>query len=342
MEAQPNIMDLLLKYLEKESRSMNFVNETDEHGYTAYDILLNKLVKLGSSKRQSEEVDLAMINVMKCLHSLTDTGALNVSFNRKLDVEFADYKTPMQLLCSFQPLNARPISDKLHGWLAKLIELMLDIEKIDKSGMAARNRRGKDAKLSEYFPPVMLAANRGYYKVIKVLKEAEQLTDFESQNKSEQTILHLVLKAGYYSKIKICNDEQSGSNHVRTIEELFDDEKHPVTKKMIEILNQEDKYGNTALHFAKLYQDQSVARLLLQHGAKLSINKQNVINVKAKTLEAYLTKDCIVENSENNADKGIDDDNFQITVKFDLFQENNRLEYQSETRPKGQKNIDFS
>ncbi len=40
------------------------------------------------------------------------------------------------------------------------------------------------------------------------------------------------------------------------------------------IVNRLDTYGNSAAHYAKPYPDQSVAKLLLKHGAKIEINDQ--------------------------------------------------------------------
>ena len=49
-------------------------------------------------------------------------------------------------------------------------------------------------------PPVLLAAIRGYYLVIDVFKMVTN-TNFLVENKFQQNILHIVLKAGYYNKV---------------------------------------------------------------------------------------------------------------------------------------------
>ena len=49
-------------------------------------------------------------------------------------------------------------------------------------------------------PPVLLAAIRGYFLVVEVFKQFN--TDFLVENKFQQSILHVVLKAGYYNKVR--------------------------------------------------------------------------------------------------------------------------------------------
>ena len=49
-------------------------------------------------------------------------------------------------------------------------------------------------------PPALLAATRGYHRVIEEFKRKPH-TDFLIENKFKQNILHIVLKAGYYNKI---------------------------------------------------------------------------------------------------------------------------------------------
>jgi len=50
------------------------------------------------------------------------------------------------------------------------------------------------------------------------------------------------------------------------------------------IVNRLDSYSNSALHYAKPYPNQSVAKLLLKHGAKLEVNDQGMLNVHPRTL----------------------------------------------------------
>ena len=73
--------------------------------------------------------------------------------------------------------------------------------------------------------------------------------------------------------------------------------------------------GNTALHYAKPYPDQSVAQFLLNHGAKIDINHQKNININPRTLEQYFYDYCIIPEGDD-----IDDEDFKIRIKFKLFE----------------------
>jgi len=72
-------------------------------------------------------------------------------------------------------------------------------------------------------------------------------------------------------------------------------------------LNRKDNYGNTALHYAKAYGDQSIVKFLLFNGAKIDINPQKVVNVHHKTLEEYFYEKCIIVEGDD-----IDDEDFRI------------------------------
>ena len=48
------------------------------------------------------------------------------------------------------------------------------------------------------------------------------------------------------------------------------------------IINRQDSYGNTALHYAKQYPDQSVVKFLLRNGAKIDVNQQKLVNISPR------------------------------------------------------------
>ena len=111
-------------------------------------------------------------------------------------------------------------------------------------------------------PGVLLAATRGYYKVVEVFKNF-YYTNFLLENKFQQTILHVVLKAGYYNKIVVHGDE-SGYVNIKTIHTLLSDNNLLIQQQMRSIINRQDSYGNTALHYAKQYPDQTIVKFLLR------------------------------------------------------------------------------
>ena len=74
--------------------------------------------------------------------------------------------------------------------------------------------------------------------------------------------------------------------------------------------SRKDTYGNTALHYAKSYPDQSIVKFLLSHGAKIDVNPQKMVNVHHRTLEEYFYEKCILVEGDD-----IDDEVFFSFIK---------------------------
>ena len=55
-----------------------------------------------------------------------------------------------------------------------------------------------------------------------------------------------------------------------------------IQQQMRGIINRQDSYGNTALHYAKQYPDQSVVKFLLRNGAKIDVNQQKLVNISPR------------------------------------------------------------
>ena len=83
---------------------------------------------------------------------------------------------------------------------------------------------------------------------------------------------------------------------------------------MRSVINRVDSNGNTAIHYSKHYPNQEVVKFMLRNGAKLHKNDQDQVNVNPKTLENYLFMECMKASGED-----VDDEDFSIQVKFDLF-----------------------
>ena len=90
-------------------------------------------------------------------------------------------------------------------------------------------------------PPILLAATRGYHRIVEVFKNYYN-TNFLLENKFQQTILHVVLKAGYYNKI-IVHGEDAGFVNIKTIHALFSDNNTVVQQQMRSIINRRDSQG---------------------------------------------------------------------------------------------------
>ena len=61
-------------------------------------------------------------------------------------------------------------------------------------------------------------------------------TNFLVENKFHQTILHVVLKAGYYNKLVVYGDESAAAN-IQTIRTLFSTNNLTVQSQMRSIIN---------------------------------------------------------------------------------------------------------
>ena len=69
-----------------------------------------------------------------------------------------------------------------------------------------------------------------------VLKIPLSSTNFLIENKFHQTILHVVLKAGYYNKLVVYGDESAATN-IKTIFSLFSDNNLVIQAQMKSIIN---------------------------------------------------------------------------------------------------------
>ena len=334
--ALPECFKLLFKYPQNKAD----VNCVTKDGLNALHILLAQLLDLstlqdkpmenrGPTPPTDEDIDASISNVVDCIMILLhQTKALShpyLNFDRgqKISGEKNQFiksrvtmkkiasMTPLQVICSFQTWNAKPIKDELHDRIAVIVESLLSLG-VDPNATAA----GKDAipgTVPGSTPPVFLAATRGYHKLIEIFKK-DPRTNFLLENKFKQTILHMTLKAGYYNKI-IVHGEESGEVNVTTLEALFDEDNLSIRQQMRSIVNRPDSHGNTALHYAKYYPDQSIVVLLLDNEAKLDKNPQGIVNVHPRTIERYFYEECIAPEGED-----IDDEEFKIRINYKLFE----------------------
>jgi hypothetical protein len=72
-------------------------------------------------------------------------------------------------------------------------------------------------------------------------------TNFLVENKFHQTILHVVLKAGYYNKLVVYGDESAGAN-IQTIRTLFSTNNLVVQSQMRSIINRLKKFTELKLN----------------------------------------------------------------------------------------------
>ncbi|TRY68237.1 hypothetical protein TCAL_06841 [Tigriopus californicus] len=331
-ESIPEIFSLLFRY----SANTANVNALTSEGLHSIHLLLAQLIDLASLQNKplqnrginpptDEDIEESLNNVAKCMNFLLDRKdlcmdvfdhVLKTTVDRtafvksRLTMKKLTTMTPLQIICSFQTWNAKPISDNLHKLIEaivfKLLHLGTDPNSTGTTGVLAGTVPGST-------PPVLLAATRGYHRVIAVFKQFP-LTNFLVENKFQQNILHMVLKAGYYNKIAVHGDE-SGFVNVETLMELLKEDASGVQAQMREIINRLDSYGNTPIHYARPYPDQAIVKVLLKNGAKLDQNPQGQLNLNPRTLEEYFYEECIIPEGDD-----IDEEDFQIRINFKLFE----------------------
>ena len=108
-------------------------------------------------------------------------------------------------------------------------------------------------------------------------------TNFLIENKFQQTILHMVFKAGYNNKVKaernewtyylliyipcfqiLVHGQDCGRVNELTIYALLSDNNNVVKHAMKSIINRVDSSGNTALQYAKHYPNQEIVKFMLK------------------------------------------------------------------------------
>ena len=333
--ALSNLNFEFMQLLLGDSRNKADVNAVNKDGFNAFHILLSQLIELathhnkpienrGAHPAKDEDLENSQISVIESLKMISkekncklDYGKAlvlknekNSTIKNKITLKKLCTMTPLQIICSFQTWNAKPITEKLHQKVAELVDVILS-RGADPNGCGAKGAIPGSVPGST--PPVILAATRGYYHVIEVFKKIHT-TDFMIENKFNQTILHIILKAGYYNKI-VVHGEESGEVNTKSLNSLFNDNNLTLQAQMRSIVNKVDNGGNTPLHYAKPYPDQAVVKMLLCNGAKLDRNSQGAINLNPKTLEEHFYENCIETEGED-----IDDEEFRIRIKYKLFE----------------------
>ncbi|KAK8380955.1 hypothetical protein O3P69_008101 [Scylla paramamosain] len=177
------------------------------------------------------------------------------------------------------------------------------VEELLKNGANAA-RKDETSLMS----PVLYAARNGYHKILEMLlrtlKEQKELDKGVLRHKDlrKETVLHKVIKREYAAK-------QEGVNYYMCLELLLE-------KKRYLDLDAQDEFGNTALHYAVLCDDQSFVRILLLNGAHLGIRNQfgtlAITRIQASVLEEVLN-DCI-KYKHNVADR-----EFEIILYYSML-----------------------
>jgi len=165
-------------------------------------------------------------------------------------------------------------------------------------------------------PPLVLAGHHGYYKVVKIFKEAalngaSEFVNFSARDKTKgENVLHKIIKGE--SKSAVNADFR---DYDQCLDSLLED--RPAFRRFIlPAVNQTDQMGNTPLLMAAQLRKESMVHKLLRCEANIGIkNKRN------ETPIAFITPLAMEEFlDECLQDYGIiTDDNFQLTFKYSFL-----------------------
>lgn len=150
-------------------------------------------------------------------------------------------------------------------------------------------------------PPLLIAALNAHGNVLKVLLEHDN-TDIQITG-DFGTVLHTLLsKPLPQKKYDEALDLVLSSNQA---------------KKLKNIINSQDRLGNTALHHATQYWPQDIVKALLELGANIGLKNDldevPINRILPEVMEDFLNNHCLVPEGDTTHDK------FKITAKFDFL-----------------------
>ena len=171
--------------------------------------------------------------------------------------------------------------------------------------------------------PLLKAAVNGDVKTLELLlRNGADIS--KAISKQKETVLHCILEksnddAEQVEKYQKCLSILLGMTKLD--EEYETKRKNEITK----IVNKRDRYGNTALYYASHKWPGSIALALLNHGSKLSINKDNdsvIRSISPETLEEFLDSHCLKSNfnkkfEEENLERDIHIGHSELEITFD-------------------------
>lgn len=150
-------------------------------------------------------------------------------------------------------------------------------------------------------PPLLIAAINAHGNVIKVLLDHDK-TDIQVTG-DFGTVLHTLLsKPLPQKKYEDALDQVLGSSQA---------------KRLKNIINLQDRLGNTALHHATQYWPQTIVKALLELGANIGLKNDldevPIHRILPEVMEDFLNNHCLVPEGDTTHDK------FKITAKFDFL-----------------------
>ncbi|XP_065216933.1 transient receptor potential cation channel protein painless-like [Planococcus citri] len=165
-------------------------------------------------------------------------------------------------------------------------------------------------KFAEKVTPIMLAAFKGHYKILKKLSNIP-VVELQTVGGSG-SVWHLALHGMQFLQDRNCSTD----GHFMILESL---------SELSDRLNVEhqDKRNRTALHYALKFNNEFAIKLLLRAGAKLYVTDQSILtSISASIIERYFD-DCIRSSKESICTR--DDESkplifhYQIFTQLDLY-----------------------
>ena len=197
-------------------------------------------------------------------------------------------------MSNYQYSGRTPLQFCCHEGLFDLAEVLL------KDGNVDPNRTTNETPI----PPLHLAAQKGFGKVIQLLDEYH--ADFATiAGISNESVLHCLLK----------NGSRKGPNYIEALEYILSclDIRADIKK----IVNKRDAQNNTPLHYATQKWPQSIVRTLLEIGANIGMknqwNEMPIVKIDPSTMEDFLDEFCL------NSKHDINDDKFELTFNYSFL-----------------------
>jgi len=193
----------------------------------------------------------------------------------------------------------------LHEHVKKLLENKSSNE--EENWANPNVQQGKPPNLRKF--PVLEAANRGFYEVLRVMKE-DGTTDFTKSYKGK-TILHYILR------IKIDDESKDTASYEECLKVLLD-KSSPIKKAMRKIVNNQDDNGQTAIHYATDLWSQDTVLRLLECGAHIGLKNRwqeiPISKIRPETMQDYLDSTSCLSST-----KDVVHEEFSLTFHYDFL-----------------------
>ena len=266
----------------------------DEGLHEFTDVLFNELIKKVHLENENQQLRKELFEIFQS--SLAELPKSRIEL-----LSGASGDTLLQTLCDFQ----------LPEFVNVLFKQNPDL---DSNAISNENEN----------QPILISSLRGDVETLKILlsRKANISSAIYNRNRTDETILHLLLRSGYdgHSKEKkgvhdcllllLGNDQCNDVNVTNRIKE-----------EISEIVNKRDKFGNTALLYATRMWPNSIILSLLKHGATIG----NLLKkISPEILKEFLDDHCLQTNYNDKRPNDNTDDNHnnideysQLEITFD-------------------------